>query len=113
MPDRHRRRGTTTPHTPTPAGTTSVGAWNNSWVGQVKVGTRIVEWSVDGPDSGIEVVFFHGTPQGMQLGGVARQALLDAGARIIAFARPGYGQSTRRQGRRVVDVVEDLRAVLD
>jgi pimeloyl-ACP methyl ester carboxylesterase len=81
-------------------------------MGQVQVGGRIVEWSVDGPDGGVDVVFFHGTPGGMRLGGVARQALLDCGARIISFGRPGYGRSTRLQGRRVVDVVEDLRAVL-
>jgi pimeloyl-ACP methyl ester carboxylesterase len=82
-------------------------------MGQVTVGSRIVEWSVDGPDGGIDVVFFNGAPGGMRLGGVARQAFLDAGARIIGFGRPGYGRSTRRQGRRVVDVVEDVRAVLD
>jgi pimeloyl-ACP methyl ester carboxylesterase len=77
-----------------------------------QVGRRTVQWSTEGSGDAVDVVFFHGTPQGWELGGSARDALLEAGARIIGIARPGYGASTRRRGRRVVDVVEDVRVVL-
>jgi len=35
------------------------------------------------------------------------------GLRVILAARPGYEGSTPRPGRRVVDVAEDVAAVLD
>lgn len=77
------------------------------------VGNRVVQWSTDGPRDGVNVVFFHGSPQGWELAGSARDALIEAGARIVGIARPGYGSSTRRRGRRVIDVVEDVRVVLE
>jgi pimeloyl-ACP methyl ester carboxylesterase len=37
----------------------------------------------------------------------------ERGLRYVAFSRPGYGRSTRRPGRSVADVVDDIVAVLD
>ena len=68
------------------------------------------EWGV--PD-GYPVISIHGTP-GCRLG---RHPNLDvvaqAKARLITFDRPGYGQSDRNPGRRVVDIVPDVRALAD
>src|SRR4051812_12251267 len=76
------------------------------------VGGRAVEWCADGPQDGVVVVFFHGTPAGMRLEGAAGDALVAAGVRLVGFSRPGNGHSDRLQRRRVVDVVDDVRAVL-
>jgi pimeloyl-ACP methyl ester carboxylesterase len=68
------------------------------------------EWGV--PD-GYPVIVIHGTP-GCRLGrhpdpDVVRQAK----ARLITVDRAGYGRSDRNPGRRVVDVVPDVRALAD
>ncbi len=59
------------------------------------------------------VVAHHGTP-----GAATRDRTLDrdaaaAGVRLVTFSRPGYGGSTRRPGRDVADVADDVRALLD
>lgn len=68
------------------------------------------EW---GDPDGRPVVTCHGTP-GCRLNRHPDQELVrSTGARVIAFDRPGYGQSTRRRGRRVVDVVDDVVQLTD
>ena len=68
------------------------------------------EW---GDPQGRPVVTCHGTP-GCRLNRHPNQDLVrSTGARVIAFDRPGYGQSSRHRGRRVVDVVDDVRALAD
>src|SRR3954447_14617085 len=68
------------------------------------------EW---GDPEGRPIVTCQGTP-GCRLNRHPNQELVrGTGARVIAFDRPGYGQSTRRQGRRVVDVVDDVARLAD
>lgn len=68
------------------------------------------EW---GDPDGYPTLSIHGTP-GCRLGRHPHeQAMLDAGARVITFDRAGYGQSDRNPGRRVVDIVPDVRALAD
>ena len=68
------------------------------------------EW---GDPDGRPIVTCHGTP-GCRLNRHPNQELVrSTGARVIAFDRPGYGRSTRRPGRRVVDVVEDVVRLVD
>src|SRR3954462_13258439 len=68
------------------------------------------EW---GDPQGRPVVTCHGTP-GCRLNRHPNQDLVrSTGARVITFDRPGYGQSTRLPGRRVVDVVPDAAALAD
>ena len=55
------------------------------------------------------IVFHHGTPGSGTL--YARWA--SPGVRLIAYDRAGYGGSTRRPGRAVVDVVADITAIAD
>jgi pimeloyl-ACP methyl ester carboxylesterase len=40
-------------------------------------------------------------------------AMADRGLRYVSVTRPGYGGSSRREGRSVADVVDDVRTVLD
>ena len=78
----------------------------------VVVAGRTLEVATAGDPGGETVVMHHGSP-----GDASSVSLLaplgDDGFFLVAVSRPGYGESTRREGRRVVDVVEDVDAVLD
>jgi pimeloyl-ACP methyl ester carboxylesterase len=70
------------------------------------------EW---GRADGVPVFTLHGSP-GSRLGVAAETEALvsDLGARLITYDRPGYGRSDRRgPTTRVVDHVEDVRAIAD
>ena len=68
------------------------------------------EW---GNPEGFPVFSLHGTP-GSRLGRhYDESAYVEAGARVITYDRPGYGESERHPGRHVVDCVEDVRALAD
>jgi pimeloyl-ACP methyl ester carboxylesterase len=74
---------------------------------------RIIEVRVSGPEGGLPLVFHHGTPgAGTAIRSLDRAAHA-RGLRVVSATRPGYGGSDRRPGRRVVDVVDDIRIVLD
>src|SRR5262245_33992499 len=66
-----------------------------------------------GDRHGAPVLAIYGTPSG---GVVYRQHAADAkakGIRLVAWDRPGYGDSTPRPGRSVADVVEDAADIAD
>jgi pimeloyl-ACP methyl ester carboxylesterase len=68
-----------------------------------------------GPVDGFPIVGIHGTP-GSRYGGPPpdKPDLYDRlGIRSICFDRPGYGLSTRRPGRAVVDAATDVEAIAD
>lgn len=68
------------------------------------------EWGV--PD-GYPVISIHGTP-GCRLGRHPNPDVVrKANVRLITFDRAGYGKSDRNPGRRVVDLVPDVRALAD
>jgi len=68
------------------------------------------EW---GDPQGRPIISCHGTP-GCRLNRHPNQELVrSTGARVVAFDRPGYGQSSRLRGRRVVDVVDDVARLAD
>jgi pimeloyl-ACP methyl ester carboxylesterase len=70
---------------------------------------RQVEVLAAGPEAGLPLVMHNGTPAGL----VAYQAMIEAaaarGLSLIMCARPGYGDSTPRPGRRVADVTGDVQ----
>ena len=74
---------------------------------------RALDVMLGGTGAGPALVAHHGTPSDATLwhdwDGVAEAN----GLRLIAISRPGYGLSTRRPGRRVVDVVDDVQTVLN
>jgi pimeloyl-ACP methyl ester carboxylesterase len=74
---------------------------------------RVVEAVASGPVRSTVLVFHNGTPSAALL----FRPMVTAAARhdlpVVMFSRPGYGGSTPKPGRRVVDVVADTEAVLD
>jgi pimeloyl-ACP methyl ester carboxylesterase len=62
-----------------------------------------------GDPNGFPIVFHHGTPGS----GTIYERWATPGVRVIAYDRAGYGESTRRPGRSVADVVADITAIAD
>jgi len=65
-----------------------------------------------GPGDGSVVIAHHGTP-GSRLYAPGRRSLDELGIRMVTSDRAGYGDSTRQQGRTVVDAAHDTRAIAD
>ena len=73
---------------------------------------RSLDLDVSGPEDGLPLVFHHGTPGSVRQFRAIQRAAHDRGLRLVRFSRPGYGASTRQPGRRIVDAVADVAAVL-
>lgn len=75
---------------------------------------RTVHWYDGGPEDASLVLFWHhGTPNIGQPPGPLMEPATQRGMRWVALDRPGYGDSTRREGRCVGDVAADVAAVAD
>ena len=74
---------------------------------------RTLDVGTAGDDAHPLVLFLHGTPQGNDLHPALVAAAEQVGVRVAAHARPGYAGSTRRPGRTVADVVDDVLAGAD
>jgi pimeloyl-ACP methyl ester carboxylesterase len=74
---------------------------------------RSLDVYLDGPEAGTPLVYHMGTPAAGVPFAPTVQVLAERGLRYVSFSRPGYGSSSRSEGRSVVDVVEDTEAVLD
>lgn len=70
---------------------------------------RLLEVHELGDPGGFPILFHHGTPGS----GTIYARWETPGVRLIAYDRAGYGGSTRKPGRAVVDVVADVTAVAD
>ena len=74
---------------------------------------RVLDVLVAGPENGTPFVFHHGTPASR----IDFKPFIDAavarGSRYISYSRPGYGDSTRQQGRTVADCSIDTANLLD
>jgi pimeloyl-ACP methyl ester carboxylesterase len=73
---------------------------------------RSIEYLVSGPDQGFALVWIHGTPSCYLQAPCLANTYEKRGIRVITISRPGYSGSTRRKGRRVVDTVADIQALL-
>jgi pimeloyl-ACP methyl ester carboxylesterase len=74
---------------------------------------RRLEALATGPAAGLPLVMHNGTPAGLATYAPMVDAAAARGLRLVMCARPGYGDSTPRPGRRVADVTGDVAAVLD
>lgn len=74
---------------------------------------RALDTWLAGPAKGALVVLYNGTPSSGLLSDAEVRAVEERGLRIVSWSRPGYGDSTRRPGRLVADVVPDFESVLD
>lgn len=73
---------------------------------------RRLDVRVSGPQDGLPLIVHHGTPGARTPTRAVERAVHARGLRLVTTSRPGYGQSTRRPGRRVVDVVADTAELL-
>jgi pimeloyl-ACP methyl ester carboxylesterase len=70
-------------------------------------------WVTDSGGTGDPIILMHantGTSENWQK---QTPALVQAGYRVIAFDRPGWGKSTVREGMKPISVAEDLDALAD
>jgi pimeloyl-ACP methyl ester carboxylesterase len=80
--------------------------------GHVEVGDRRVDFCLYNIGSPRRAVFEYGTPGTRWLSAQLTTAAKSAGFELLAIDRPGYATTSRRCGRRIVDVVDDVSAVL-
>jgi pimeloyl-ACP methyl ester carboxylesterase len=73
---------------------------------------RRLDVHVSGPEDGLPLLFHHGTPAAATPLRFLERAAHARGLRLVTTSRPGYGDSSRSAGRRVVDVVADSEALL-
>jgi pimeloyl-ACP methyl ester carboxylesterase len=76
-------------------------------------GERRVGYRLYNRGANRRAVFQYGTPGTRWLSPQLVGAAGSAGFELLVLDRPGYGTTSRLPGRRVVDVVEDVRMVLD
>ncbi len=70
----------------------------------------VAEW---GDPKGLPLISFHGTPGGRISWWEDPTIYARHGLRRLTFDRPGYGESTRLEGRIVADVVGDVVTIAD
>jgi hypothetical protein len=73
---------------------------------------RMLDYSVSGAQGGFPLLFLHGTPGAWGVFSDMELACKNKNLKLITTSRAGYGSSTRLKGRRVIDVVQDLKYLL-
>lgn len=74
---------------------------------------RALDIRINGPEDGLVLVFHHGTPGSLLPRSKMVDQAADCGLRLVTYSRAGYGDSTRREGRSVADIADDVTAILD
>ncbi|HET6712912.1 MAG TPA: alpha/beta hydrolase, partial [Actinomycetota bacterium] len=72
---------------------------------------RSLRTAVTGPEDGLAVLWNTGNP-GAFLSPIDEETAAE-NVRVVTYDRPGYGRSTPKPGRRVVDGPADAELVLD
>jgi pimeloyl-ACP methyl ester carboxylesterase len=74
---------------------------------------RVLEVIVSGPPDGVPLLWHHGTPGCARQFRYRRNETHARGLRYLTYTRAGAAGSTRRPGRSVADVADDMAAILD
>ena len=74
---------------------------------------RKLEYATLGDPSGLTVVFHHGSPGSTRMVQAFASMAEQSALFFVTFSRAGYGHSSRREGRNIAAVVEDVTALLD
>jgi pimeloyl-ACP methyl ester carboxylesterase len=74
---------------------------------------RALAWAEYGAPTGMPMIYCHGFPGSRLEAGFADAAALDAGVRIIAVDRPGFGMSDYYRARGILDWPRDVRELAD
>jgi pimeloyl-ACP methyl ester carboxylesterase len=77
------------------------------------IADRVVTLYEHGGADGPVILYHHGTPAAGGPPPHVAQDAIDRGARLLAYDRPGYGDSTPHPGRAVGDAASDCKAILD
>lgn len=72
-----------------------------------------LEVAESGDPDGKPVFFSHGTPGSRHLFEPHTEDARRLGIRIISYSRPGYGSSTRSEGRKIRDAASDVSKIAD
>jgi pimeloyl-ACP methyl ester carboxylesterase len=80
---------------------------------RVTVEGDAVAYAQYGDPDGDPVVFFHGTPGSRRLGALYADVARESGTSLLAFDRPGYGQSAPRTDHSPTDTADVVAALLD
>lgn len=83
------------------------------WVEVDLPGGRILEVVTAGPDKGTPLVFNTGSPGAAAIFAPLVDAATGYGLRTVIYSRPGFGRSTRLEGRSVADAASDVATLLD
>jgi pimeloyl-ACP methyl ester carboxylesterase len=79
---------------------------------EVGAGRRL-QYRVSGPTDGVPLIFHHGTPGAVTPIRALERAAHARGLRLVTTSRPGYGGSGRFAGRKVADVADDVKALVE
>ena len=74
---------------------------------------RTLAYFERGRADGVPVIVSHGTPGSRFTRHPDPEMYVRHGVRAVVYDRPGYGESDRHMGRRVVDAAADVAAVAD
>lgn len=74
---------------------------------------RNLDVEVTGQESGMPLIFHHGTPGSVLRFSGFQHMVHQHGLRLVRYSRAGYGLSSRLPGRTIADVVPDVVAILD
>ncbi|KAG8163632.1 hypothetical protein KVR01_006929 [Diaporthe batatas] len=74
---------------------------------------RKTDYLVSGAQDGFPLVFIHGTPGSYTVGSKLSSTCERKGIKLITLSRAGYGGSSRKLGRQVVDAVADIHELLE
>ena len=74
---------------------------------------RTLEVATVGRPEGETIFFHHGTPGSVELISFFTEVAERGDLFVVAMSRPGYGNSSRLEGRTVASVVNDVTTVLD
>ena len=79
----------------------------------MEIGGGPLGYSVYGRPGGLPAFYFHGLPGSRREGALLHAACLEAGVRVIAPERPGYGLSAAVPGARLASWPERIDALAD
>ncbi len=74
---------------------------------------RALQALSEGDPAGTLLVFHHGSPGAAVPFGTFDGAAAERGIRLVTYSRPGFGGSSRHEGRTVADCAKDVAALAD
>ncbi|WP_250033093.1 alpha/beta fold hydrolase [Paractinoplanes maris] len=80
---------------------------------ELRTAGGVLRYCFYGPADGFPVIAHGGSPSSRWKRPVQLEAMAPSGLRMLHYDRPGYGGSTRRPGRTVVDAVSDVRLLAE